>query len=76
MADDSSVVQEMRENIIKIIGILEKNEEVKRLEILGLKEEIKVANKRIADLEDAQKWNVRLIIGGVITGVMALIIKK
>lgn len=75
MAEDSSVVQEMRENIIKIIGILEKNEEVKRLEILALKEEIKVANKRIADLEDAQKWNVRLIIGGVITGVMALIIK-
>lgn len=75
MADDSSVVQEMRENIIKIIGILEKNEEVKRLEILGLKEEIKVANNRIADLEDAQKWNVRLIVGGVITGVMAFIFK-
>lgn len=75
MAEDINVVQEMRENIIKIIGILEKNEEVKKLEILALKEEIKVANKRIADLEDAQKWNVRLIIGGVITGVMALIIK-
>lgn len=75
MAEDINVVQEMRYNIIKIIGILEKNEEVKKLEILALKEEIKVANKRIADLEDAQKWNVRLIIGGVITGVMALIIK-
>ena len=75
MADDSSVVQEMRENIIKIIGILEKNEEVKKLEILALKEEIKVANKRIADLEDAQKWNVRLIIGGVITAVMAFVLK-
>lgn len=75
MAADINVVQEMRDNIIKIIGILEKNEEVKKLEILALKEEIKVANKRIADLEDAQKWNVRLIIGGVITGVMALIIK-
>lgn len=63
--NDQETIQEIKERLVRIEILLEKNTE-------NWDEKIKVANYRIADLEDTIKWISRTAIGGVITGLIGI----
>lgn len=63
--NDQETIQEIKERLVRIEILLEKNTE-------NRDEKIKVANYRIADLEDTIKWISRTAIGGVITGLIGI----
>lgn len=65
--NEADVIQEIRENIIEMKGMLENISMRSDLKMQTLEEKLKVANNRIADLESNQKWFVCAIIGGFIT---------
>lgn len=59
-------IQEIKERLVRIEILLEKNTE-------NWDEKIKVANHRISDLEDTIKRISRTAIGGVITGLIGIL---
>ncbi|WP_455797065.1 hemolysin XhlA family protein, partial [Clostridium butyricum] len=63
--NEQETIQEIKERLVRIEILLEKNTE-------NWDEKIKVANYRIADLEDTIKWISRTAIGGVITGLIGI----
>ncbi|WP_321835385.1 hemolysin XhlA family protein [Clostridium butyricum] len=63
--NEQEAIQEIKERLVRIEILLEKNTE-------NWDEKIKVANYRIADLEDTIKWISRTAIGGVITGLIGI----
>lgn len=54
------------ENILESVTLKLENQE----------EKIKVANNRIKDLEENNKWLWRAVVGAVIAGAIALLFKK
>ena len=64
--NERETIQEIKERLVRIEILLEKNTE-------NWDEKIKVANYRIADLEDTIKWISRTAIGGVITGLIGIL---
>ena len=64
--NEKETIQEIRERLVRIETLLEKNAE-------NWEEKIKVANHRIADLEDTIRWIARTAIGGVITGLIGIV---
>lgn len=69
------VLQEIREDIVFIKTTLTNITTNLDLKLVNLEEKIKVANHRIDDLEDQNKWLWRSVVGTVIAGVIALILK-
>ena len=63
--NEQETIQEIKERLVRIEILLEKNAE-------NWDEKIKVANHRISDLEDTIKWISRTAIGGVITGLIGI----
>lgn len=63
--NEQDTIQEIKERLVRIEILLEKNAE-------NWDEKIKVANHRIADLEDTINWIARTAIGGVITGLIGI----
>ena len=63
--NEQDTIQEIKERLVRIEILLEKNTE-------NWNEKIKVANHRIADLEDTIKWISRTAIGGVLTGLIGI----
>ncbi|MDU3583250.1 hemolysin XhlA family protein [Clostridium butyricum] len=63
--NEQETIQEIKERLVRIEILLEKNTE-------NWDEKIKVANHRISDLEDTIKWISRTAIGGVITGLIGI----
>lgn len=74
MAEDKAL-QEIRENIVLIRSTLENMVETTELKMQIYEEKIKVANNRIKDLEDNNKWVWRAIAGAMIAGAIALLFK-
>lgn len=64
--NEQETIQEIKERLVRIEILLEKNTE-------NWDEKIKVANHRILDLEDTIKWISRTAIGGVITGLIGIL---
>ena len=64
--NEKETIQEIRERLVRIETLLEKNAE-------NWEEKIKVANHRIADLEDTIRWIARTAIGGVLTGLIGIV---
>jgi hypothetical protein len=64
--NEQETIQEIKERLVRIEILLEKNTE-------NWDEKIKVANHRISDLEDTIKWISRTAIGGVITGLISIL---
>ena len=64
--NEQETIQEIKERLVRIEILLEKN-------IENWDEKIKVANHRISDLEDTIKWISRTAIGGVITGLIGIL---
>lgn len=73
MAEDA--LQDLREKLIRIEGLLENMTNTNNLKLNALEEKIKVANNRIADLENTITWLWRAIAGGLISTVIAFLIK-
>ncbi|WP_040191060.1 hemolysin XhlA family protein [Clostridium culturomicium] len=71
---DSDAMQEVRETVIEIKGILKNMSDTTELKLKNFEEKIKVANNRIADLEDTNKWLWRAFAGTIVSSVMALLI--
>ena len=70
--NEAEVIQEIRENIIEMKGMLENISMKSDLKMETFEEKLKVANNRISDLENNQKWFVCAIIGAVITMLVSL----
>lgn len=71
MSEDST--KDILQRLTKIETLLEKMNETEDLKNKALQEKIDVANHRISDLEDAQKWLQRTVLGAIITGAIALL---
>lgn len=71
---ESDAIQEVRETVIEIKGILKNMSDTTELKLKNFEEKIKVANNRIADLEDTNKWLWRAFAGTIVSSVMALLI--
>lgn len=72
---EDKVIYEIREMVVKISTNLENVVENTDLKLQIQDEKIKVANKRIGDLENANTWLWRTCIGAIITALISLIIK-
>lgn len=72
---DQEAIQDIRENIIELKLSIENFINTNDLKMQMLEEKIKVANNRIADLEEGNKWLWRAIVGAVISAVVAIFIK-
>lgn len=64
--NEQDTIQEIKERLVRIEILLEKNTE-------NWGDKIKVANYRIADLEDTIKWISRTAMGGVLTGLLGIL---
>lgn len=71
---ESDAIQEVRETCIEIKGLLKNMSDTTELKLKNFEEKIKVANNRIADLEDTNKWLWRAFAGTIVSSVMALLI--
>ena len=73
MGNSDDLLREFTERLIRIETLIEAGNKNTKLEIALLEEKIKVANKRIEDLETTQKWGTRTTIGALITGAVGLL---
>ncbi|AIY81988.1 hemolysin XhlA family protein [Clostridium botulinum 202F] len=64
--NELETIQEIKERLVRIEILLEKNTE-------NWGEKINVANDRIRDLEDTIKWISRTAIGGLLTGLLGIL---
>ncbi len=64
--NEVDTIQEIKERLVRIEILLEKNTE-------NWGEKINVANGRIRDLEDTIKWISRTAIGGLLTGLLGIL---
>ncbi|WP_252224031.1 MULTISPECIES: hemolysin XhlA [unclassified Clostridium] len=64
--NEVDTIQEIKERLVRIEILLEKNTE-------NWGEKINVANNRIRDLEDTIKWISRTAIGGLLTGLLGIL---
>jgi len=71
---ESDAIQEVRESLIEIKGLLKNMNDTNELKLKNFDEKIKVANNRISDLEDANKWLWRAVAGTLISAVIAFLI--
>ncbi|ATD55402.1 hemolysin XhlA family protein [Clostridium chauvoei] len=75
MADENPIIYEIRENVVEIKATLTSIVQNVDLKFQVQEEKIKVANNRIKDLEDTNKWLWRAIAGTLISTVVAFLIK-
>lgn len=71
---ESDAIQEVRETCIEIKGLLKNMSDTTELKLKNFEEKIKVANNRIADLENNNTWLWRAFAASLISAVMALLI--
>ena len=71
MSEDTT--KDILQRLTKIETLLEKMNETEDLKNAALDEKIRVANHRIADLEDTIRWLWRTVIGTLATGAIGLL---
>ena len=75
MNEDNKIIYEIRENVVEIKGSLKSIVENTDLKFQIQEEKIKVANNRIKDLEENNKWLWRAFAGALISAAIAFLIK-
>lgn len=75
MEDDRETIIDIKERLVRIETMLEQQLKTDTLERQVIEEKIKVANNRISDLENNQRWVVITIIGIVIGAILKMVIK-
>lgn len=73
---DEKWLDDLKEDIIIIKETLKSMVVTNELKLVAFEEKLKVANNRIKDLEDNNKWLWRSIAGALIVAAMALLIKR
>lgn len=80
--NENDSIQEIREKLVKIETLLEQMTKTDALErqlseekLKLLEEQIRVANKRIKDLEENQKWTWKTIVGALVVGAIGILYK-
>lgn len=73
---DEKWLDDLKEDIIIIKETLKNMVETNDLKLVTFEEKIKVANNRIKDLEENNKWLWRSIVGAVIAGIVTLLFKN
>lgn len=73
---DEKWLDDLKEDIIIIKETLKNMVETNDLKLITVEEKLKVANNRIQDLEDNNRWLWRAVAGALICAVMALVFKK
>lgn len=73
---DEKWLDDLKEDIIIIKETLKNMVETNDLKLIAVEEKLKVANNRIKDLEDNNRWLWRAVAGAIIGAVMALLFKK
>ena len=73
--EDKESIQDIRERLVRIEILLEENGKANLIRMNALEDKIKVANYRIEDLEKQNTWLWRTIVGGLLTGAVALLFK-
>ncbi len=71
---ESDAIQDVRESLIEIKGLLKNMNDTNELKLKNFEEKLKVANNRISDLEDANRWLWRAVAGALISAVIAFLI--
>lgn len=71
---ESDAIQEVRESLIEIKGLLKNMNDTNELKLKNFEEKLKVANNRISDLEDANRWLWRAVAGALISAAIAFLI--
>ncbi|MEW8993138.1 hemolysin XhlA family protein [Clostridium sp.] len=71
---ESDAIQEVRESLIEIKGLLKNMNDTNELKLKNFEERIKGANNRISDLEDANRWLWRVVVGALISAAIAFLI--
>ncbi len=71
---ETDAIQEVRESLIEIKGLLKNMNDTNELKLKNFEEKLKVANNRISDLEDANRWLWRAVAGALISAVIAFLI--
>ncbi|NFO41940.1 hemolysin XhlA [Clostridium botulinum] len=71
--DQQETIQDIRDRLTKIEGLLENIKNTNDLKLENMEEKIKVANHRIGNLEDTIKWISRTAIGGLLTGLLGIL---
>ncbi len=71
---ESDAIQEVRESLIEIKGLLKNMNDTNELKLKNFDEKIKVANNRISDLEEANRWLWRAVTGALISTAIAFLI--
>lgn len=72
---DEKWLDDLKEDIIIIKETLKSMVVTNELKLVAFEEKLKVANNRIKDLEDNNRWLWRAVAGAVIAAVMTLILK-
>lgn len=73
---DEKWMDDLKEDIIIIKETLKNMVTTNDLKMITLEEKLKVANNRIKDLEDNNRWLWRSIVGAVIVGAIAFLFKR
>lgn len=71
---ESDAIQEVRETLIEIKGILKNMNDTTDLKLKNFDEKIKVANNRILDLENNNMWLWRAVAGTLISAAVAFLV--
>lgn len=73
---DEKWMDDLKEDIIIIKETLKNMVTTNDLKLDTLEEKLKVANNRIKDLEDNNKWLWRAVVGAIIGGAIAFLFKR
>lgn len=71
---EADAIQEVRESLIEIKGLLKNMNDTNELKLKNFEEKIKVANNRISDLEDTNRWLWRAVATALIGAAIAFLI--
>lgn len=73
---DEKWLDNLKEDIIIIKETLKRMVSTNELKLVALDEKLKVANNRIKDLEENNKWLWRAVVSAIVSGVIAIILKQ
>lgn len=71
--DHNETIQDIKERLVKIEVLLENMVSANDLKMNALEEKIKVANHRITNLEETNKWLWRTVGGAFIAGGISIL---
>ena len=73
---DEKWLDDLKEDIIIIKETLKNMVETTNLKLITVEEKLKVANNRIKDLEDNNRWLWRAVAGALICAAINFLLKK